>query len=389
MPISLILASLALLASPTPARATPLAVRFYPGHRIYTHPLDAAGKIRTAVLHNAAVIWRGRGPLALPALDVQLLSRDAVTESRHFSAADLAKLAADGRRLADSGALSAVAFQFGGEALLPAGVRLASDRVLAEGEALLVTQQVFTGRGDVDHLRVRARGTAGGRAVEGGATIEVLNFESRTAFRFPLEGPWYVGCGASLHTPHRWAVPEEFALDLVRLGGGGGTHASSGTRLADFFAYGAPVLAAAAGRVVAAVNDEPETAADLRQPGEAADAYHARVTRSQGERLRRGARGVAGNYVVLEHPAREFSVYAHLKPGSVLVHVGDSVDAGQRIAALGSSGNSTEPHLHFQVCDAPDPLQCAGIPVRFENVALPLELGPRALQSGDLVTTTR
>jgi len=55
-------------------------------------------------------------------------------------------------------------------------------------------------------------------------------------------------------------------------------------------------------------------------------------------------------------------IYAHLKAGSVAVKVGDVVEAGQVLGKLGSSGNSTEPHLHFQVCDRPEPLQCAGIP---------------------------
>jgi len=55
---------------------------------------------------------------------------------------------------------------------------------------------------------------------------------------------------------------------------------------------------------------------------------------------------------------------------------------------LGSSAlpaNSTEPHLHFQVCDRPDPLLCVGIPVDFANVEVPAELMPRPLQTGDVV----
>jgi hypothetical protein len=41
--------------------------------------------------------------------------------------------------------------------------------------------------------------------------------------------------------------------------------------------------------------------------------------------------------------------------------------------------------LHFQVCDGPDPLACAGIPVEFLNVKLPFADYQRPLQSGDVL----
>lgn len=56
-----------------------------------------------------------------------------------------------------------------------------------------------------------------------------------------------------------------------------------------------------------------------------------------------------GNYIAIKHPNKYYTYYAHLKKGSLNVKVGDQVKAGDEIAALGSSGNSTDPHLHFEV----------------------------------------
>ncbi|HNR78571.1 MAG TPA: M23 family metallopeptidase, partial [Parvularculaceae bacterium] len=98
-----------------------------------------------------------------------------------------------------------------------------------------------------------------------------------------------------------------------------------------------------------------------------------------------GGRAVGGSQVMIDHGNGEYSFYAHLKPGSMRVKEGDTVETGAQLGLLGSSGNSTEPHLHFQVCDAPDPLLCAGIPIQWADAELLVPDLPRALQSGDLV----
>lgn len=58
------------------------------------------------------------------------------------------------------------------------------------------------------------------------------------------------------------------------------------------------------------------------------------------------------NFVQIEHPDGIVSIYGHLKQGSVVVSAGQTVQAGDVIGVVGSSGCSTAPHLHFEVRDS-------------------------------------
>lgn len=60
-----------------------------------------------------------------------------------------------------------------------------------------------------------------------------------------------------------------------------------------------------------------------------------------------------GTYVVIQHANGLQTWYAHGTPGSICVSPGQSVAQGQMIMKSGNSGNSSGPHLHFEVRKAP------------------------------------
>ena len=63
-----------------------------------------------------------------------------------------------------------------------------------------------------------------------------------------------------------------------------------------------------------------------------------------------------------------YAIYAHMAPHTVTVHVGDRVRAGDKLGLLGNSGNTTGPHLHFQISDRPSTLDTTALPFVFENM---------------------
>ena len=183
----------------------------------------------------------------------------------------------------------------------------------------------------------------------------------------PLRGPRWVDFGGCCGpVEHRIAiqplngglhVSQRFAVDIVRLGADGRLFDGPADQVASFPYYGAPVVAAAAGVVVAAQDDQPDQIPfQPTPPGE--------------------PRTILGNNVIVDIGHGRFTAYAHLKPGSVAVAVGARVRAGQQLGLLGNSGNSDFPHLHFQVMDAPSALASNGLPFVLRSFDSPGSVPP-------------
>ncbi|WP_030873249.1 M23 family metallopeptidase, partial [Streptomyces sp. NRRL S-37] len=59
-----------------------------------------------------------------------------------------------------------------------------------------------------------------------------------------------------------------------------------------------------------------------------------------------------GNAIVIKHGNGTYSQYAHLS--QVNVRIGQIVKTGQKIALSGNTGNSSGPHLHFEIRTTPN-----------------------------------
>ena len=59
--------------------------------------------------------------------------------------------------------------------------------------------------------------------------------------------------------------------------------------------------------------------------------------------------GSYGNYIIIAHYNGLYTLYAHGQAGSIAVSKGQRVSKGQQIMRVGNTGNSTGPHLHFEV----------------------------------------
>jgi murein DD-endopeptidase MepM/ murein hydrolase activator NlpD len=133
-----------------------------------------------------------------------------------------------------------------------------------------------------------------------------------------------------------------------------------GVPTVECYAWGEPVLSPGDGEVVAAT-DGASGRRWVHPIGELALAlWNGMVFRPS--RLPK----LLGNHVVLRI-GEVYAAFAHLATGSVAVAPGDQVQADQLLGRVGHTGNSTAPHLHFQLMDSADPLTARGVPCSFEE----------------------
>lgn len=81
----------------------------------------------------------------------------------------------------------------------------------------------------------------------------------------------------------------------------------------------------------------------------AANAHTSILAASSGTVTYAGWADSYGNLVVIDHGNGIYTAYAHIASGAIHVKVGQSVASGQLIGGVGTTGDSTGNHLHFEI----------------------------------------
>lgn len=128
---------------------------------------------------------------------------------------------------------------------------------------------------------------------------------------------------------------QRFGMDLVVVDPEGRLWRGDGKRTSDWYGWGQPVRAAATGTVVATHDGQP-------------DNVELGTVDKWGGPKKEEPMSSYGNYVLLDHGNGEFTLYGHMRDGSVKVKPQQSVTAGEAIGAIGNSGASGGVHLHWE-----------------------------------------
>jgi hypothetical protein len=216
-------------------------------------------------------------------------------------------------------------------------------------------------------------------------TVTPLYYETKTNLILPLKGKMIVYDGHDFYAHHRrfdYMLPPlqrlgfnsnfmRYSYDFCPVNERGEMYRGTSENNEAWFGFGMPVFATGDGQVVAASDGMP----DNRSFAESA--------------LSSKPMTLFGNYVVIHHGNGEYSVFGHLKEGSLRVKVGETITRGQQIAQIGASGSANIPHLHYELQNGMD-TKAEGLPSYFRNFrrvlgskTLDVEVGQ--VDSGDIV----
>lgn len=252
------------------------------------------------------------------------------------------------------------------------------DRTIAAGSTAMIFNPFHTFAADVPLAELRYTISCvtrdGERYEHAQLKVKPQPYRTRTDLIVPLEGRVMVWDGHDYASHHRrvdytqdaFGIPGRYRTNFQRYGydfvlvdeqgemsrkplAPEDWYRHKPENNAQFHGFGSTVRAAGAGRVVDVHDGEPDNL--LVDP----ELIKARDT------------GYGGNYIVIDHLNGEFSWFGHLQQNSIKVKVGEMVRQGEPIAAVGASGSSLFPHLHYELRNGAGAATVDGLPSSFSG----------------------
>ena len=272
------------------------------------------------------------------------------------------------------------------------------NRVVKPGEKIVLFNPLHSWAADLPlgRMRVDIALDSGEASQKYHAALDLrpVRYENKSSLILPVTGRAFVHDGHDYYSHHRrldvtggmttaigvTTNMTRYAYDFVIVDEAGRMFRGDGEKNEDWYGFGTPIVAPAAGVVVAMSDGQPDNTRSKKN------------LQMSMEGFMKNHQLPFGNYAIIDHRNGEYSFFAHFRNGSVKVKTGDTVIQGQKIGEMGFSGDAFLVHLHYQL--QRNDHWGEGLPSYFHDYEryvggkfVPVAIGQ--VDSGDVVQSTR
>lgn len=191
---------------------------------------------------------------------------------------------------------------------------------------------------------------------------------------FPMEGEWFAPNTPAKRIPSHGTdvLGQRYAFDFMMADWSGKTkvffhgkswrYYLSGIPLSQWYGWGREVYAPCGGRIITVKDGLKER----QRVHLLTDMFVVLKNAFFFDPQKHDLQQVCGNYIIIQ-TENAYAMLAHFQRGSICVTAGQEVKAGELLGRVGHSGNSTAPHLHFQLMDSADLFAAKGVPCAFKR----------------------